>query len=136
MLNQLPRDVRILAILQLIPAILGAITCVDQLFLHWFFPNLNSSYTQQIIIGAVGVFLFFELLNLILAYNLAKLRGWAWMTTLILTGLEVLANLFVLYQRHSLGKYSVLLLVIAVVRIYYLLKPNVRRIFRRTLHTI
>lgn len=54
------------------------------------------------------------------------------MTTLILTGLAVLGNLFVLYQRHVLSKYSVLLLVIDVVRIYYLLKPNVKRAFSRT----
>jgi hypothetical protein len=131
MLNQVPKNVRTLAILLLIPAILDLVAWIDQFFLHWFSPPLTAFYSQQVIIGAT-IFLVFELLQLFLIYNLVKLKSWVWMTILILTGLEILAYLFVLYQNRTRGGLEILHSVINLVVMYYLLKPNVRQVFRRT----
>ena len=141
MLNQLPKDVRTLVILVLIPIIMGSITAINQLFLHWFSPVLKAS--QTVIIARLIIFLYVELFYLSLVCDLLRLKVWAWLTTLILNGLGVLSYLFALYnylqkrgtqyKGNPISGFNVLFLVIDVVTIYYLLKPSVRRAFRKTL---
>jgi len=136
MLSQLPKNVKVLVILQILYTILLLITGIDSFFLHWFSPSLDGKFSPQIIQQTTHIFfpifLFFGLLNLLLVYYLQKLKGWAWMTTLILRGVAILGYLIGLYQRTSTGGLNILLLVIEVVMIYYLLMPNVRRTFHRT----
>ena len=56
------------------------------------------------------------------------------MTTLILTGLGTLGYLLGLYQGNPIDRsgLNILRLVLEIVTIYYLLKPNVKRAFHRT----
>jgi hypothetical protein len=64
----------------------------------------------------------------LIAWGLFKLKGWAWLTTLIFQGLGILGNLSNLATGMNPGN-AVLQLVISGVVIYYLLRPNVKRAF-------
>jgi len=76
------------------------------------------------IIGAVLIIV--GLLYLVLAYGLWSGKGWAWWISLILAGLGVILSILSLLRG---GVVAVITLLLDLLIIYYLLKPNVKAFF-------
>ncbi len=95
------------------------------------------------ILGALGVFgpgpggtlgtvigLLFGLALLYLAYGMWTLQAWAWLTTLILEGLNALFAVIALFTAPGAGGAWISLILAAVI-IVYLIQPGVRDEFTR-----
>lgn len=67
--------------------------------------------------------------NLIVAWGLLKGKGWAWIVTLIVTGISIILNA-VSIGSGNVG--AIVGIIINAVIIYYLYRPNVKSYFGRT----
>jgi len=85
------------------------------------FPRLGGLFP---IIGVVLIII--ALLDLGFAWGLWNGKGWAWILSLIFAALGILFSLLSL-ARGGLG--SILILLIDIVILYYLTRPNVRAFF-------
>lgn len=138
-IHQRPIGVSILATLQLINSVIGlfigfVITFFTNALVQWLVKNGKTQIQEQqipvitqfaIVLGIVV--LAISLFRLLLAYGLFTLKGWAWIITLLFSGLSVISNFYLIFSQKS--GFSVFSLVIDVVIIYYLLRPNVKRVF-------
>ncbi len=81
------------------------------------------------ILSVVGVVLMFvSILYLGLAYGLWTGKGWAWWISLILAGLGIIGSLLSLVRGRIV---SILILVLDVIIVYYLFRPNVKAFFHK-----
>lgn len=130
-----PVGVTILAVLQ-------AVGSIILLFSGFSALSSRSSITQQLPQSgapAQGEFvtifsillLVVGLISLLLAYGLFKLKGWAWITTLVLQALNAINSVIVVVSSAQERGGAVLQLVISLVIVYYLLRPAVKRAFGR-----
>ena len=119
-----PLGVTIIAILMFIQAIVQII-----FGLSVFFTTTALEPMTGLVVGWIP--LAFGILILVLAWGLWTLKSWAYWTTLVLEGLNILLNLSQLSQsNHSIfGILSGGLLSIIIV-IYLLVDRNVRRAFQ------
>lgn len=88
-------------------------------------PHLLSGILW--VIGAVLIII--GLLYLVLAYGLWTGRGWAWLISLILAGLGVVGSLLSLLRG---GVVAIITLLLDVLIIYYLTRPNVKVFFGKS----
>jgi hypothetical protein len=95
---------------------------------------LNLMLFSEIILVWAIVAIVFSLIGILLGYGLLKLKGWAWIGTLILQIIQVLSNLpiFLISGDFLPQVISYLISVILpLVIIYYLLKQDVKQAFFR-----
>ena len=90
------------------------------------FPHLLRGIFP--VIGAVLIVV--ALLDAVLAYGLWTGRGWAWILSLILAALGILFSLVSLVFRGGVGGF--LTLIIDLIIVYYLTRPNVKAFFGET----
>lgn len=91
--------------------------------------QISPELLQGVAIASGIFFILFSLIGLWVAFGLFKLKGWAWLTTLIFQGFSIIGNLSNLANSIGSPGSSVLQLAIAGVIVYYLLRPNVKRAF-------
>ncbi|HEY9642365.1 MAG TPA: hypothetical protein V6C57_17900 [Coleofasciculaceae cyanobacterium] len=126
----------IVAVLQLIGAILILIGSLGTLFFRdAIIGQLSEVPTipqDGTFVTSFAIFLLISgLLSLLLAYGLFKLKGWAWIATLILQGLGIVSNLSTIASGAENQSAAVLQIAVSVGVIYYLLRAEVRRAFGR-----
>ncbi len=138
-IHQRPTGVSILATLQLINSVIGlfmgfVIILFTNPVVQWVVKNGKTQIQEQQlpvitrIAIVLGIFvLAMSLFRLLLAYGLFTLKGWAWIITLFFNGLSAIGNFYLIFSQKS--GFSVFSLLIDVVIIYYLLRPNVKRAF-------
>lgn len=108
-----PIGITIIAILMIISGILFLIGGIGFVA---FIPVLGS------IIIAVGI------ASLAVAWGLLKGKGWAWIVTLIITGVSFILNAISI-ATGNIG--SIVGIIINGIIIYYLYRPNVKSYFGR-----
>jgi uncharacterized membrane protein (DUF2068 family) len=101
-------------------ALLAVRAAMPRMVLH--FPRLFGGLLP--VIG--GVLIIVALLNVLFAWGLWNGKGWAWILALIFAVLGILFSLVSLV-RGGLG--SIIVLIIDVVIVYYLTRPNVKAFF-------
>jgi uncharacterized protein YhhL (DUF1145 family) len=129
-----PVGVTIIAVLQLIGAILVLIGSLGILI---FKDAIGQELAQapalsqdSSFITGFGVFLLgLAIVGFFLAYGLYHLKGWAWLTTLILQSLGILSNLTTLFTDGPNQGIAVFQIVVSSVVVYYLLRSEVKRAF-------
>ncbi len=109
-----PIGITIIAILMIISGILFLIGGTG---LVVFIPPIG---VPLIIIGIA---------NLVVAWGLLKGKGWAWIVTLIVTGISIILNAISIASG-NVG--AIVGIIINAVIIYYLYRPNVKSYFGRT----
>ena len=127
-----PFGVTLLAVLHVIQAVVVfligvALVAVGEFVSRRLFgvPHL----LREILWVIGGVLIIFGLLYLVLAYGLWTGKGWAWLISLILAGLGVLGSLLSLLRG---GVVAIITLLLDVLIIYYLIRPNVKAFFGRS----
>jgi hypothetical protein len=140
-----PVGVTIIAVLQLLSSIIALLIGLGVLILKDAFvqtlsesPEFQQS-AQDLppgVLGGVATFtgviiLVASLIGFLLAYGLFTLKGWAWIVTLIFSALGILGNLSNIITGQANRGFAVIQLVISIVVIYYLLRPEVKRAFGR-----
>lgn len=132
-----PIGVTILAVLQLISGIFASLGGLYILFFRSAIfqrtSELENSAQSRTSIALFGGFLLIVgLIGLLLAYGLFTLKTWAWLTALVLNGLSILSSISaILFNQNRRGG-DILGLIIAVVIVYYLLQPEVKRAFGKS----
>lgn len=140
-----PTGVTILAVLQAILSGMSLLAGISILALKDVFlealvatPEFQQSAQDlppgvlEGVATATGIIVLISgLIGLLLAYGLFKLKGWAWIVTLIFQILGILSSIINLINGISPGV-TVIQLVIAGVIVYYLLRPEVKRAFGQT----
>ena len=126
---QRPFGVTLLAVLHVIQALVVflvgvVVVAVGELVSRRLFgvPHLLRGILW--VIGAVLIIL--RLLYLVLAYGLWTGKGWAWWISLLLAGLGVLGSLLSLLRG---GLIAIITLLLDILIIYYLTRPNVKTFF-------
>ena len=89
----------------------------------------NVSQVNIFIIAFGGFLLVVGLIGLLLAYGLFKLKGWAWLTALILNGLKFLSSLSAILSNQNRTSGVIIALFLTGGIIYCLLQPEVKRAF-------
>jgi hypothetical protein len=140
-----PVGVTIIAVLQLIGSIFSLLIGLGVLILKDAFlktlaesPEFQQS-AQDLppgVLGGVAIFtgviiLVASLIGFLLTYGLFTLKGWAWIVTLIFSALGILGNLSGIITGQNRGL-AVFQMVISIVIVYYLLRPEVKRAFGRS----
>jgi hypothetical protein len=104
-----PLGVTIIAILNLIVGIIGIAVGIPLL-----------------IVGVGIVLIVIGIASIVMAYGLWKGKGWAWIITLILSGIGIISGIVSIAR----GQYgAVAEIIIYAVIIYYLYRPNVKAFF-------
>lgn len=141
-----PIGVIIIAVLQLIGSIMSLLVGLGILiFRDAFLQMLSQSpeFQQSAqdlppgVLGGVATFtgvvmLIASLIGFLLAYGLFTLKGWAWIVTLIFSALGILSNLSSIITGQTNRGFAVIQLVISIVIVYYLWRPEVKRAFGRS----
>jgi hypothetical protein len=130
--------VTIVAVLQLIGAILILIAGVGTLFLSSSsvaigvpFP-VGAMVLQETFVVWFAIFLLIVgLLSLLLAYGLFRLKGWAWIAMLVLQGLGIVSNLATIASGPENRGAAVLQIAVSLGVMYYLLQAEARQAFGR-----
>jgi uncharacterized membrane protein (DUF2068 family) len=122
-----PTGVAILAILEAIAAVYYLVTGFGEFIATSILRTLARSGIPSDIIPLIprfvgAVLIIFGLVSLLLAWGLWTGKGWARMTALVFAILSIIVSLI---SFHLIG------LVIDVVIIYYLTRPNVKQFFAR-----
>ena len=104
-----PLGVTIIAILNLIVGIIGIAVGIPLL-----------------IVGVGIVLIVIGIASIVMAYGLWKGKGWAWIITLILSGIGILFSVGSIAARQP-G--AIVNLIISAVIIYYLYRPSVKEFF-------
>lgn len=131
-----PTGVTVIAVLCLIGGILGILGAVSLLFFGGAMGTGGAAAGDgqtaglgagMFIIGGVG--LIASIFNLIVAYGLFTLKGWAWIVAVVLQVLHIVTNGANMLQGVK-GIGSVIVgIVIAAVILYYLFQPHVKQAF-------
>jgi len=126
---QRPFGVTLLAVLHVLQAILLLVVGLALLTVRAAMPRMVMHFPRLFggllpIIG--GVLIIVALLDVVFAWGLWSGKGWAWILTLIFAVLGILFSLVSLV-RGGLG--SIIILIIDVVIVYYLTRPNVKAFF-------
>ncbi len=100
--------------------------------------QISPEFMQGTIMIGAGIGIFSCLIGLLLGYGLLKLKGWAWIGTLILQILQILGSLqgisAVLGSRSVPGisvSQQIFQLIISGAIIYYLFRRDVKQAFGR-----
>ncbi|MGA3405208.1 MAG: hypothetical protein ABSD49_05715 [Candidatus Bathyarchaeia archaeon] len=122
-----PTGVAILAILEAIAAVYYLVTGFGEFIATSILRTLARSGIPSDIIPLIprfvgAVLIIFGLVSLLLAWGLWTGKGWARMTALVFAILSIIVSLI---SFHLIG------LVIDVVIIYYLTRPNVKQFFTK-----
>ncbi len=122
-----PTGVAILAILEAIAAVYYLVTGFGEFIATSIFRTLMRSGIPSDIIPLIprfvgAVLIIFGLVSLLLAWGLWTGKGWARMTALVFAILSIIMSLI---SFHLIG------LVIDVIIIYYLTRPNVKQFFTK-----
>ncbi len=131
-----PLGITILAVLQLVFGVLllaaglgsvlfpsGVLESVSQ------YPELSLDQDIVSIIG--GVAIVAGLLCIVLAYGLFRLKKWAWITMLVLLIINIIGDLGSLISEQAKNWQVLAHLLVALVIVYYLFRPEVKRVFGR-----
>jgi lysylphosphatidylglycerol synthetase-like protein (DUF2156 family) len=129
-----PIGVTILAVLQLINSILATLGGLYIIFFRTAIfqksPELETiPQYPTLVAGFALVLVIVGLIGLFLAYGLFTLKGWAWLTALVLNGLSILSSLSAILSNQTRKGGDIFALFIAGVIVYYLLRPEVKRAF-------
>lgn len=129
-----PVGVTILAVLQLINGILATLGGLYIIFFRTAIFRRSSELETipqypTLAAGFALVLVILGLIGLFLAWGLFTLKKWAWLTTLILNGFSILSSLSAIFSNQTRKGGDIFGFVIAVVIVYYLLRPEVRRAF-------
>ncbi len=112
-----PLGITVLAILQLLGAILGLLGAGAAILLALALGPLGF-----IALLLAAVMLVFAIIGFVLFYGLWNLKGWAWIWTLIINIINILLALFPV---------NVVSLIIPVIIVVYLLIPSTRAAFKQ-----
>jgi hypothetical protein len=131
-----PLGVTIVAVLQLIGAILILIAGVGTLFLSSAIGipfSIRPMVSQEgaFVVGFAIFLLILGGLSLLLAYGLFTLKGWAWIAMLVLQGLGIVSNLATIASGAENRGAAVLQIAVSAGVMYYLLQAEARRVFGR-----
>jgi hypothetical protein len=78
--------------------------------------------------GGIGSIIL-GIASLVVAWGLLKGAGWAWIITLIITIISIIANIISLFGGNTA---SIIGIIIEGIIIYYLYRPNVKSYFGRS----
>ncbi|MGB0563721.1 MAG: hypothetical protein ACPGVO_18270 [Spirulinaceae cyanobacterium] len=130
-----PTGVTILAILSVIGGLLSILGGAAAILLGGLagLGGAAQGSAEAAGVGAaafvIGIFVIaLGLANLVVAYGLWNLKGWAWIVCVVLQGISVLSALVQLVNGAGGAVFSI---VIAGVILYYLFRPNVKAAFGR-----
>jgi len=128
-----PTGVTVLAVLSIISGVLSLLGGFGALLLGGLATvgGAAQGNADAAALGIVAVVIAVTLLitgalSLVVAYGLWTLRGWAWITAIVLQVIGLAMNGFNLFQGSSGAVFSI---AIAVVVLYYLFRPNVKEAF-------
>lgn len=100
--------------------------------------QIPAELMQGSIMMGAGLGVLFSLIGLLLGYGLLKLKGWAWISTLILQILQILGclqGIFAIVGSRSVPGISIsqqiFQLIISGAIIYYLFRRDVKQAFGR-----
>ena len=85
-----------------------------------------SAGIPALIVGIGIVLIIIGIASIVMAYGLWKGKGWAWIITLILSGIGIISGI-VSIGVGQIG--AVIEIIIYAVIIYYLYRPNVKAFF-------
>jgi uncharacterized membrane protein (DUF2068 family) len=124
---QRPFGVTLLAALHVLQAIFFFLGGIALWALRAFSRTMFRFPRHGGLLSIIGlVLIIIALLDLGFAWGLWNGKGWAWILALIFAALGILVSLISLVRG---GLWSILVLVIDVVILYYLTRPNVRAFF-------
>ncbi len=125
-----PTGVTILAVLEIIAGILMLFGTAGMLFLATLggkMPGVGIFF-GMFALAMAFIFIVLAVLAFVVAYGLWNGRGWAWWLAIILSAISLITNLGSLVTGNPGG---IVGLVIAIVILYYLTRPHVKRFFGR-----
>ena len=112
-----PTGVTILAILALIGGLLNL-----------FFGGVEAVMGPMAIMG-IGL-LVVGVLQLVVAFGLFTLKGWAWMLAVVLQAIAIILNVFRMGGENTVP--VVIATLVSVGILYYLFRPHVKQAFGRS----
>lgn len=133
-----PIGVTIVAILQILGGVLLLLAALsiflagNTILAEMAQQNPEISVTSAFLPILGTMLLVFAAIAFLIAFGLFRLKGWAWLATLILQGINVFTNLSSLISRPADAAGSLFQLIISGIIIYYFLTPGVKRAFGRS----